>query len=52
VEFEEGSDDFKTRLSNSKWKDYPDWNKFRTGAIALQDHGAPVYFRNIRIKEL
>lgn len=52
VEFEEGSDDFMTRYNNSKWKDYPDWNKSRTGAIALQDHGAPVYFRNIRIKEL
>lgn len=52
VEFDEDSDDFKARVANSKWTEYPDWNKFKTGAIALQDHGAPVHFRNIRIKEL
>ncbi|MEX2235605.1 MAG: DUF1080 domain-containing protein [Cyclobacteriaceae bacterium] len=52
VEFEEDSDDFRSRHNNSKWKEYPDWNKTKSGAIALQDHGAPVYFKNIRIKEL
>lgn len=52
VEFEENSEDFTARHAKSKWKDYPDWNKEKTGAISLQDHGAPVYFRSIRIKEL
>ena len=26
--------------------------KFKTGKICFQDHGARVYFRNIKIREL
>lgn len=52
VEFEEGDADFDARYKKSKWVEYPGWNKFKTGAISLQDHGAPVYYRNIKIREL
>jgi hypothetical protein len=52
VEFDEGSEEFKERYENSKWPEYPGWNKYKTGSIALQDHGAPVWFRNISIRRL
>ena len=52
VEFEEDSDDYKERFKKSKWVDYPDWNKSKTGPITLQDHGAPVYYRSIKVRAL
>jgi hypothetical protein len=52
VEFEEGSADFQERYKNSKWVDFPGWNTFKTGSISLQDHGAPVHYRNIKIRTL
>jgi hypothetical protein len=52
VEFEEGSEAYNERYKKSKWVDYPGWNKSKTGAISLQDHGAPVYYRNLKIRAL
>ncbi len=52
AEFDEGSDDYNQRYQKSKWIDYPDWNKSKVGAIALQDHGAPVYYRSIKVRVL
>ncbi|MBK5279329.1 MAG: DUF1080 domain-containing protein [Bacteroidia bacterium] len=52
VEFEEGSTDFIERYKKSKWVEYPGWNTSKIGAISLQDHGAPVYYRNIKVRAL
>ncbi len=52
VEYELWSDDWKTRVQNSKFKDMPRYGLARSGHIALQDHGDWVAFRNIRIRRL
>lgn len=52
VEFEEGSDDYKSRFAVSKWKDSKVWGQSKTGRIGLQDHGDAIKFKNIKIKEL
>lgn len=52
VEYEWKSDDWNQRLNNSKFKDWKNFGKNKSGYIALQDHGNLVTFRNIKIKKL
>ena len=46
------NDEWKTLIAGSKFKDMPDWGSFKSGKIALQDHGNEVAYRNIEIKKL
>jgi hypothetical protein len=39
-------------VQGSKFADMQDYGLARTGHIGLQDHGNPVWFRNIRIREI
>ncbi|AFL86291.1 protein of unknown function (DUF1080) [Belliella baltica DSM 15883] len=39
-------------IAGSKFKDMPGFGTFKSGKIALQDHGDEVWFRNIEIKRL
>ena len=52
VSFVPWSEDWNERKKTGKWKDYPDYGKFKEGLIGLQDHGSFIWFRNIKIKEL
>ena len=39
-------------IANSKFTAWEEFGKYRTGHIALQDHGDKVWYRNIKVKEL
>ncbi len=52
VEFIPYSEDWNTRRNSGKWDDFPDYAKFKSGLIALQDHGSEAWFKNIKIRNL
>lgn len=47
-----GSEEINAIVEKSKWKNQKDWGKALIGKIGLQDHGDPVWFRNIKIRSL
>ncbi len=46
------SDDWYEKRNSGKWKNAPDYGKFKTGFIGFQDHGSDLWFREIRIRKL
>jgi len=52
VEYDLWTDDWKSRVKNGKWAEYPGYGLARNGFIGLQDHGSFIRFRNIKIKDL
>ena len=52
LEFDRFSDDFKQKVSESKFADVEDFGQWEKGHILLQDHGSEVCFKNIKIREL
>lgn len=46
------SAEWHEKKNSDKWKNSPDYGKYKTGYIGFQDHASPIWFRNIKIKEL
>ena len=52
LEYTRFTPEFRQRVSDSKFKVWPNFGELRVGHILLQDHGDEVSFRNIKIREL
>jgi len=52
LEYHMGTPDWDALVAGSKFKDWPEFGKYREGYIGLQDHGNDVWFRNIKILPL
>jgi len=52
LEYELFSDDWETRVAESKFSQWPRYGREPKGHIALQDHQDPVWYRNIKIRPL
>jgi hypothetical protein len=54
VEYTMWTPEWDAAVAKSKFKTFPGWTEgiAKEGYIGLQDHGYPVWFRNIKIREL
>jgi hypothetical protein len=52
ADYEIGSDDWNAKVAKSKFKDWKGFAETANGHIGLQDHGAKVSFRNIKIRRV
>jgi hypothetical protein len=47
-----GSPEWESNWKASKFASLPEYGRRKKGNIVFQDHGDPVWFRNVRIKKL
>jgi hypothetical protein len=52
VDFELWSPDWEERVKKSKFVEWPEYGRNKSGRIGLQDHGDWVAYRGIRIRAL
>ncbi len=50
VEYELWTEDWKAKVAASKFREWPEYGMAKTGHIAIQDHGTPIAFRNLKVR--
>lgn len=52
VAYELWTDEWRALVAETKFADWPGYGMARSGHVGLQDHGDPVWYRNLKIREL
>lgn len=52
LDIQQGSEEWKNLVANSKFKGWADFDVTPKGKIAFQDHGHEVAFRNVKIRKI
>lgn len=52
VEYVLGGEEWEARVADSKFVEWPAYGRAATGHIGLQDHGDPVWYRNMKVREI
>lgn len=52
VQYDMNSDEWKAKVLGSKFKEWPIFGVARRGHLAVQQHGARVAFKNLKIREI
>jgi len=52
VNYQLYSEEWKEKVADSKWRDNPYYGTSPFGHIDFQNHGAEVWYRNVKIKRL
>ncbi len=51
VEYELWTDEWRSLVAGTKFAEWPGYGMAEGGHVGLQDHGDPVWYRNVRIRE-
>ena len=52
VEYELWTDEWRALVAKTKFAEWPSYGMAGEGHVGLQDHGDPVWYRNVKIREL